>query len=215
MAGLDWLVTDATSGDVLVLTLSAHGTRTIEPDGKPGPAGEAGGNEKIFLTYDCSKSDYLLRDDVWAALDRLPSGVNCYSVIDTCDVGPFYYAKRLDAPVQDQSAGRSDPDACYRHDADTDRRTGDSSPDDVADRVELAACADHEQSLDMPENMGHQGLFTHTLHHTLHRHGWEMTVDSLYKEVRSTVIALAYRMKVKQTPQLFAPRRLMNTRIFR
>lgn len=215
VTGLRWLSAGTAPGDVLVLTLATHGTRTIDRNKETGPSGEAGGNEKIFLTYDCAKSNHLLRDDVRAALDRVPTGVNCYCIIDTCDVGPFYYATRLDAPEEARPAVRSDPKVRYRDDAETERRSGRPSREDALNRVEITGCAEREQSFDLPEDAGCQGLFTHALYHTLERHAWDMTVGAVYEQVRSTVTTLAESMKVRQTPQLRAPRHLMNKKIFR
>jgi len=215
ISGLGWLTASAAPGDVLVFTLATHGTRTIDRDAPPGPSGEAGGNEKIFLTYDCSTANYLLRDDVAAVLDRVPSGANCYCIIDTCDIGPFYYSARLDAAQEDRTPACSDSNVRYQNDVNAGWRAEDTSPDDTVNRVKISGCADHERSYDLMLDTGSHGLFTHALYHSLERHAWDMTVSAVYAEVTRQVTALAKSMNVKQTPQLRAPRRLMNNKIFR
>jgi metacaspase-1 len=214
MAGLEWLTAGAAPGDVLVFTLATHGTRNIDYDAPPGPAGEVGGNERIFLTYDSSVSNYLFREDVAAMLDRAPAGAHCYCIIDTCDVGPFYYAKRLDISKEGRGAEHSDPDV-QCSDVDNARRlTGRVCCDDVMNRVEITACAEHEQSFDMPENTDKHGLLTLSLYQTLEKYTWDATVNTVYEEVRSRVITIADSMKVKQTPQLYGRQRLMKHKIF-
>ena len=215
VAGLEWLTAGAAPGDVLVFTLATHGTRTIDHNAPQGPAGEVGGNERIFLAYDSSVSNNLLRDDVAAILDRVPEGANCYCIIDTCDIGPFYYAKRLDVYEEDRRAVHSDRNVHISKNDNLHRRNSSTERDDAMSRVEFTSCAAREQSFDLPDATPPQGLFTHSLYKALEQSSWDMTVSEVYEEVKSRVIALADSMRKKQTPQLRAPQHLMNNKIFR
>jgi len=214
VAGLEWLVSGAAPGDVLVFTLATHGTRNIDREAPAGPSGEVGGNERIFLTYDSSVANKLLRDEVGSILNRLPPAAHCYCIIDTCDIGPFYYATRIDAVDEARHAARSEANSQFPLDANAQPRSESISRDTTPPRVEMTACADHEQSFDLPIEAGCNGLFTHALYQTLEQHGWDVTVGAAYEDVRSRVSNLAESLKVKQTPQLRCSLRLMSNKIF-
>lgn len=214
-AGLEWLTVGTAPGDVLVFTLATHGTRTIDHNAPLGPAGEVGGNKRIFLAYDSSVSNNLLRDDVAAMLDKIPVGVICYCIIDACDIGPFYNANRLNTSEENRRAVRSQLNVYISRNDNQGRKNSGSEQYDATHRVELTSCAAREESFDLPDATPPQGLFTHSLYKTLEQNSWDMTVSDVYDEVSARVITLADSMGEKQTPQLRAPRCLMNKKIFR
>lgn len=86
-------------------------------------------------------TNYLLRDEVRAIHDRLPPCANCYCIIDTCDIGPFYYATRLDAIEKAQLAMRANADVQFPEAADSDGRAKRPSRYDALHRVEIMSCA--------------------------------------------------------------------------
>lgn len=215
---LEWLVGDAAQGDVLVFTLATHGTWIFERDEEGYPKIEPGGFDKIFMTYDYANNytdpNGLLEKEVGAVLDNIPIGVNCYCIVDTCHSG---LPSEMMSDASDQLSARYSPsgsDGLERYRTRVDEGFQEGGHCKGPNRVMIAACTNRELSYDIPTEKGKHGLLTLSLHQTLEKHCWDVPVNTAYQEVKSKVTAMANFMDVKQTPQLHAPGRLMNHRIF-
>lgn len=78
------MITNAKSGDSLVITYSGHGTSVVDIDGDE----TDGKDEAICLISDDGKSiALLLDDDIRGIFNKLPTGVNLLFVSDSCFSG--------------------------------------------------------------------------------------------------------------------------------
>lgn len=98
---LNWLVDDATPGDVLFFHYSGHGSQVIdqtydndkEPDGK----------DEIICPIDLDWRTKIIRDDDMRRIfDKVPDGVNLTVVLDCCHSGGG-----IDSQVQYETFGRA------------------------------------------------------------------------------------------------------------
>ena len=215
---LEWLVEDAAQGDVLVFTLSTHGTWMFERNEEGYPKMKPGGFDKIYMTYDYCNNyknpNGLLDKEVGAVLDKIPRGVNCYCIIDTCHSGlpsemKYDASDQFSAHCYPSSVGERD-----RYIIQVNERLGRDPHYKEVNRVVVTGCADRELSYDIPTEEGKHGLLALSLYQALERHSWNVAVDTVYQEVRNTVRTMANFMDVTQTPQLYGRRRLMKNIIF-
>ncbi len=81
LAGMEWLVSGARPGDVLLMHYSGHGSQArsiIEPDGL----------DEIICPIDIDWREKIIRDDqMKAILSKVPNGVNLTVVLDCCHSG--------------------------------------------------------------------------------------------------------------------------------
>ena len=81
ISALDWLVTGAASGDVIVFHYSGHGSQLPsehEPDGF----------EEIICPYDLNWRDKVITDDTLRAVfNKVPRGANTTVILDCCHSG--------------------------------------------------------------------------------------------------------------------------------
>ena len=221
---LDWLVDGTAAGDVLVLTLSSHGTWTVNRHGDENPDEELDGRDEVIVPFDYRKDHGLVDDEIAAVLDRVPEGARCYCVIDTCysgtatrelggggcacgeeGCGAGLRSRFVSPPVDVQN--RFSPKKGWRS-----RR---ATRDDAMNRISLSGCDDDETSLDIPTTDGNYGLLTHTLYQALEAGGWKGTVAGIYEAVKKNVVIAARAMSHRQTPQLHGPRALRRAQLFR
>jgi len=216
---LEWFVDGASQGDVLVFMLATHGTWVFERNEEGYPKIKPGGHDKIFMTYDYS-NDYanpkgLLDKEVGGVLDRIPVGVNCYCIIDTCHAGVssgMVVDGGMQCTVRDYPYSLNGKRQSAMQ---MDKRDDGLAHYGVINRVVISGCADKELSYDIPTEEGKHGLLTLSLYQALEKHSWNVAVDTVYQEVRSTVSTVANFLDVKQTPQLHGDRSLMKNIIFR
>lgn len=82
LAGLDALIAGSRAGDVLVFQYAGHGTNLDDLDGD-----EEDGQDEAFVPVDFGSGAFLLDDDVWTVMGRLPEGVNLTCFVDCCHSG--------------------------------------------------------------------------------------------------------------------------------
>jgi len=78
LAELDWLVSSATEGDVVVFTYSGHGTQVSDENND-----EEDFYDEALYVYDT----YIIDDELRSILDRLHPDATAYLVIDSCFSG--------------------------------------------------------------------------------------------------------------------------------
>lgn len=82
MARLDWLVSDAQAGDVLVFHYSGHGSYVDDQDDD-----EWDCRDEILVPHDHDWHRPLRDDDLKQVFDRVPLGVNLTFISDCCHAG--------------------------------------------------------------------------------------------------------------------------------
>lgn len=79
---LEWLVRDAKAGDVLVFYYSGHGTQMTDEDND-----EADHIDEAIVPVDFNESGMIIDDRLGMIFDKLPAGVRCDVVLDSCFSG--------------------------------------------------------------------------------------------------------------------------------
>ncbi len=82
MDGLQWLITGAKKGDLLVFHYSGHGSQVIDVSGD-----EPDGKDETICPHDFATEGMILDDDLRKVFSTLPAGVNLDVILDSCHSG--------------------------------------------------------------------------------------------------------------------------------
>jgi len=82
LAGLQWLLSGATSGDVRVFYYSGHGTYVVDVSGD-----EADRKDEAICPHDLATAGPITDDDIQAVLAGMPAGLNLDVFLDSCFSG--------------------------------------------------------------------------------------------------------------------------------
>lgn len=82
LTGLQWLVTGAKKGDVLIFYYSGHGSWVADTDGD-----EIDKKDETICPHDFATSGMIKDDDLRKAIKGLAAGVNLDAILDSCHSG--------------------------------------------------------------------------------------------------------------------------------
>jgi len=82
LTGLQWLLTGAKKGDVLVFYYSGHGSYVTDTSGD-----EVDGRDETICPHDFASAGMIKDDDIRSLLAGLPAGVNLDLILDSCHSG--------------------------------------------------------------------------------------------------------------------------------
>jgi hypothetical protein len=82
LAGLKWLLSGATAGDVRVFYYSGHGTYVVDTSGE-----ETDNKDEAICPHDFATAGPITDDDIRAALAEMQAGVNFDVFLDSCFSG--------------------------------------------------------------------------------------------------------------------------------
>lgn len=83
---LNKLIGESRAGDVIVFQYAGHGTTLPDVSGDEN-GGDNGSKDEAICPIDFADGNFLIDDDIGAAFDALPSGVNLTCFIDCCHSG--------------------------------------------------------------------------------------------------------------------------------
>ncbi len=234
LAGLEWLVSGARSGDQLVLFTSSHGSHIPDVD-----RDEDDEEDEVLIAHDHDWENSILVDDEIARhIVRLPPGASLVSLWDTCHSGTMNDAGRAAQGTRSRGVRRplaasgyrpgvtnvtgkylARPKALDLRASMAGRRSMEGggvkasrarpSAASVVDTMTLGACRDDETAADASFDGRYAGAFTHALLGAVRQSpdgAWSDVFERAKREVK--------RGGFDQTPQLFGPSSLMGSPVF-
>jgi metacaspase-1 len=153
LSGVDSLLAGAKQGDVLVLTISSHGTYLADTSGDEERYDEA------ICPWDM-KTDLIVDDELRERFDELPSGCRFTLVSDSCFSGTVTRA----TPAENQRTRFVRPDDLGLPELDdvstaTPKRR--LRPESSMREVLIAGCNDHQEAIDAKFGARYHGAMTY------------------------------------------------------
>jgi caspase domain-containing protein/N-acetylmuramoyl-L-alanine amidase-like protein len=208
LAGIDSVLTQSSAGDIVVIVYAGHGTQLQDANGD-----ESDGLDEAWVPYDYAEGEFVIDDDLGAALDRhRDRGIELVLFVDCCHSGTSTRAMfTTDAP---QRGPRSrymavPPDIVRRHLAKRgSEQSGarSSGKDPIGWEIHFAACQDTQSAY---EHDGH-GNFTRAATAAL---AAALAAETTYGAL-GTSIAGQFAGDTLQTPKLRAPKASEQRRLF-
>ena len=179
VGAFDSLVAQATSGDVIVLTYSGHGTSVMDTSGD-----EVDGYDEALYVYD----GVLLDDDLRSVLQKTKAGVHVVIISDSCFSGTVTRKISLDEKAKRRYIST---DAIPPNTPVKNRFLSEESMVEVL----ISGCSDSEYSYDAYINGRYNGAFTANAISVLNQ---GQTYNEFYTALRKLLPSTTY----PQTPQL-------------
>lgn len=215
---LNWLVTNAHSGDYLVFQFSGHGSQIRDRDGDERLSD---GLDELICPYDMdwNRGTYITDDELNGIFRRLPAGVLLEVYLDSCHSGTGLKAIELDRPVE---LGPEHPtlnrylappvDLFCRFEGEEHdlprKKLFRSSVRDSVHHILWAGCMDNQTSADAYIGGAYNGAFTYYFCKTMRETGNRLSRRDVLSRVRSSLRFNRY----DQIPQLETEATLRATR---
>ncbi len=216
-SALQWLVTGARAGDVLVFHYSGHGSQVPDRQGDE----TTDRLDEILCPYDLDWDDPLSDDDLQAIFADLPLGANLTVILDCCHSGTGlrkFRARCFETGETGDSAPRArclcpPPDLAPSPSRAAEaqrrlRRLGRRAVE--AGAILISACRDDQVSADAFINGDYHGALTFYLCQALAESRFSTTYRDLVRAVRRLLATNGY----EQEPQLEAPAALAQSQAF-
>lgn len=178
MAKLDDLLAGAERGDVLVFTVSSHGTYVADTDG----------DEKLYDEALCPwdmKENLIVDDELREKFHALPPGCRLTVVSDSCFSGTVTRAPDIDTP--DHRRKRFVPPKRLGlpeiRDIDAARPKSDAFPESSMRDVLISACSDHEESIDAEFGSVFHGAMTFYALDILREANYRITYNKFWDKI--------------------------------
>lgn len=207
---LNWLTSGLSADDVIVLTVSTHGTWYVERNGTENPDMELDGRKEAIAPYDYSKTNVILDDEITQRFEALPDGVRCYCIIDTCHSGTMAsnnLCSRYVPPSVDVLNRLPDNGNGWK----SQQFTGCNNNKWIS----ISACKDDQEAVGIQTAYGHYGLMTLALIKALENQHWQGTANSIFNEMNSLMSNVTNFVSVEQTPELHGNNQLKEHPLFR
>ncbi|MBI5670280.1 MAG: caspase family protein [Chloroflexi bacterium] len=215
--GLQWLVTGAKRGDILIFYYSGHGSQMVDLD-----CDEVDKKDETICPHDYATAGMIKDDDLRKLLAGLPAGVNMDVIFDSCHSGtitrlmedgngsepevtiryvepPLEYSYFLDAHPDVPLQGLLKPVAGQRE-----------AVEARLNHVVWAGCRDYQTSAETWMEGAYRGIFTYCLCKVLRRAGAGIT----RRRVDSLVSADVRRLGFSQVPQLEGLKTALDEKVF-
>jgi hypothetical protein len=194
MAGLKSLLARAAAGDVLVFTVSSHGTYIADDSGD-----EA--YDEAICPYDCDRN-LIVDDELRELFSGLGAGASLTVIADTCHSGTITRAADVGGGADDRRARFLNPQAIGRKvlaepQAATPRRAT-SHPQAKMNELLLSGCSPTEYSYDAKIGGTYHGAMTFNAIKAITAANYKITWADLHARTRSLLDAARY----PQHPQL-------------
>jgi hypothetical protein len=203
LAALDALLAGARSGDVLVLTCSAHGTYVPDRDGRSPSYDEA------LCPYDY-RDNLIVEDELAERFAALASGVRLSFVSDAGHTGA---ASRFEPPGAVRRARFLAPEewggvSLPRLETVPPRRG--VRPEPRRGALRLAACGPHQSAYDAGFGDAHHGAFTHFALRAIREQRFDLTWADLHARAGELLVDAGFA----QDPRLEGDPALRKRRVF-
>jgi hypothetical protein len=176
LRGIDRLLADARKGDVLVLTVSAHGTYVVDTSGDEERYDEA------ICPWDM-KTDLVVDDDLRERFANLTAGCRLTVVSDTCFSGTVTRAARFGTPDDRRTRFMRPRVLGLPELPDLRDAAPQQLPESKMREVLVAACNDHEEAIDARFGSVYHGAMTFFALDILRAANYEITYQQLWDQL--------------------------------
>lgn len=213
---LDWLVKDATPGDVLVFFYAGHGSQVRDRNGDE----LEDRMDEILCPSDLNWDDPLTDDILDQHFSRVPEGANLTIIFDCCHSGTG--TRSLYVPVSPEGEIQGEPeykkvryikppiDIEYRSRGVRlgTRRVGEAAVQQ--NHLLLAACTSFQEAQEKRFQGETRGAFSYYLEKTLKRANWDLT----YRQAHEGALIRLRDDGFVQIPQIEGPEGWMEKKLF-
>lgn len=215
---LDWLVRDATAGDVLVFFYAGHGSQVRDRNGDE----LEDRMDEILCPHDLNWDDPLTDDILDQHFSRVPEGANLTIIFDCCHSGTG--TRSLYVPVSPEGEIQGEPeykkvrylkppiDIEYRSRGLASRlgsrRLGETAVQQ--NHLLLAACTSSQEAQEKRFQGETRGAFSYYFEKSLKRANWDLT----YREAHESTLIRLRDDGFVQIPQMEGPDGWMEKKLF-
>ncbi len=192
--GLDWLLSDARSGDHRVFTNASHGTYVVEE------SGDEEGYDEALCPFDCAKN-LIVDDELRVRFSSVPHDVSLVVISDSCHSGTLTRAPVAQTP-DDRRARFLNPllrgdKVLTRPWLSAARHVRQYAEGDMKE-ILLSGCRATEYSYDALIDGAHHGAMTYYAIKAIRDADCRITYEELHRKLSESLTAAAF----PQHPQL-------------